>query len=439
METITELIYDSHSQHHQEATLTLEQSQADHQGYIKIIRSVGPGSAVDILPSVMEYIISTTKKVERLELLQELARKLKDQAILYQLESSHLVGEILNTLLALFNSDGSESVQFELMSVICNLPHAEVPRRESSSPLVRRQSLLLVLRALPPDTSLKFLTAYLDDDDPRVRRTAVQHLVEGASSSPSLSIPISIYHKAVSLLDDPCDEVRLHAVRLIPQLVSRHSKERVVGSAGRMVALPHHAFVQLCVLMRDISTPVRAEVAKTLGEFDAIDPEYLKQTLNKKVMGSMRIGAQEFSSGRTWAGDAPVRSNTGDVNLIPPAACGAFIHGMEDELHVVRRNTVQSICHQSVGCVQFAESSIPHLVDMLNDEDQDVRLLTITSLQSVSEKVNLREDQLDTVTSVLEESNVEIRHSLHDLLACCKLSSQVWLSFIIDIVESKFG
>ena len=60
--------------------------------------------------------------MERLELLQELARKLKDQAILYQLESSHLVGEILNTLLALFNSDGSESVQFELMSVICNLP-----------------------------------------------------------------------------------------------------------------------------------------------------------------------------------------------------------------------------------------------------------------------------------------------------------------------------
>ena len=34
----------------------------------------------------------------------------------------------------------------------------------SSSPLIRRQSLLLVLRTLPPNVSLKFLLAYLDDD-----------------------------------------------------------------------------------------------------------------------------------------------------------------------------------------------------------------------------------------------------------------------------------
>ena len=43
------------------------------------------------------------------------------------------------------------------------------------------------------------------------------------------------------------------------------------------------------------------------------------------------------------------------------------------------------------------------------------------------QNVHLHEDQLETVMSVLEESNVEIRHSLHKLLSSCKLNSQVLL------------
>ena len=41
------------------------------------------------------------------------------------------------------------------------------------------------------------------------------------------------------------------------------------------------------------------------------------------------------------------------------------------------------------------------------------------------QNVHLHEDQLETVMSVLEESNVEIRHNLHDLLSSCQLNSQV--------------
>lgn len=41
----------------------------------------------------------------------------------------------------------------------------------------------------------------------------------------------------------------------------------------------------------------------------------------------------EFSSGRKWADDAPKEKvDTYAVNLIDSGACGAFVHGLEDEM-----------------------------------------------------------------------------------------------------------
>lgn len=42
----------------------------------------------------------------------------------------------------------------------------------------------------------------------------------------------------------------------------------------------------------------------------------------------------EFSSGRRWADDAPrEKVDTSGVNLIDSGACGAFVHGLEDEMY----------------------------------------------------------------------------------------------------------
>ena len=67
------------------------------------------------------------------------------------------------------------------------------------------------------------------------------------------------------------------------------------------------------------------------------------------------------------------------------AGCGAFIHGMEDEYSTVRSNTVQAMCNLSTSCPEFGVESMSHLVDMLNDEIQGVRLLAIRSLRQISE------------------------------------------------------
>ena len=58
---------------------------------------------------------------------------------------------------------------------------------------------------------------------------------------------------------------------------------------------------------------------------------------------------------------------------------------MEDEYSTVRSNTVQAMCNLSTSCPEFGVESMSHLVDMLNDEIQGVRLLAIRSLRQISE------------------------------------------------------
>lgn len=54
-------------------------------------------------------------------------------------------------------------------------------------------------------------------------------------------------------------------------------------------------------------------------------------------------------------------------------ACGAFVHGLEDEYLEVRSATVDSMCQLGTRHVPFAAQCVDFLVDMFNDEIQSVR------------------------------------------------------------------
>lgn len=56
-----------------------------------------------------------------------------------------------------------------------------------------------------------------------------------------------------------------------------------------------------------------------------------KRTAHERAKELFSSG--EFSSGRKWADDAPKEKlDTNTVNLIASGACGAFVHGLEDEM-----------------------------------------------------------------------------------------------------------
>ena len=66
--------------------------------------------------------------MERSELIQEMARKLKDEKIMSELIKNNLLSNMLSQLLEIFSSETSQSIQFELMTIICSLPKYVNPR-----------------------------------------------------------------------------------------------------------------------------------------------------------------------------------------------------------------------------------------------------------------------------------------------------------------------
>ena len=113
------------------------------------------------------------------------------------------------------------------------------------------------------------------------------------------------------------------------------------------------------------------------------------------------------------------------MNLTESGACGAFVQGLEDEMYEVLIAAVEALCVLAQSSPSFAEKCRPDfLVDMFNDEIEEVHLQPIHSMRKISNNITLREDQLDTVLAVLEDSSRDIREALHELLCCTNVSTK---------------
>lgn len=75
---------------------------------------------------------------------------------------------------------------------------------------------------------------------------------------------------------------------------------------------------------------------------------------------------------------------------------------------------------------------------MFNDEIQEIRLKAIQVLTTISTtNILLRDDQIDIILSVLEDSSPDIREALHQMLSHCTLSSVTALrSTIQSLLEN---
>lgn len=175
------------------------------------------------------------------------------------------------------------------------------------------------------------------------------------------------------------------------------------------------AFGHVCSSICDLSMQVRTHAASLLGGMTLVSNEFLDQTLDKKLMSNLRrkkslherytelIQSGEWSSGKKWADDAPKEQvDTNTVSLMASGACGALVHGLEDEFLEVRMAAVDSMCKLAQSNPKFAVLSLDFLVDMFNDEIESVRLKAISSLTAISQHISLREDQLETMLSSLE-------------------------------------
>ncbi|XP_030261503.1 integrator complex subunit 4 [Sparus aurata] len=280
------------------------------------------------------------------------------------------------------------------------------------------------------------ISDYFGDQDPRVRTAALKAMLQ--LHERGMKIHEIIYEQACRLLTDDYEQVRSAAVQMVWVLSQLYPESIVpIPSSNEEIRLVDDVFGKISHMVSDGSWMVRVQAAKTLGSMLQVSPHFLEQTLDKKLMSDLRrkrtaherakdlFASGEFSSGRKWADDAPkekLDSNT--VNLIASGACGAFVHGLEDEMFEVRIAAVEALCKLARSSASFAEKCLDFLVDMFNDEIEEVRLESIHVLREISTHITLREDQLDTVLAVLEDSSRDIREALHELICYTNVSTK---------------
>lgn len=280
------------------------------------------------------------------------------------------------------------------------------------------------------------ISDYFADQDPRVRTAAIKAMLQ--LHERGMKIHQIIYDQACRLLSDDYEQVRSAAVQMVWVLSQLYPESIVpIPSSNEEIRLVDDSFGKISHMVSDGSWMVRVQAAKTLGSMLQVSPQFLEQTLDKKLMSDLRrkrtaherakelYTSGEFSSGRKWADDAPKeRLDTNAVNLIASGACGAFVHGLEDEMYEVRIAAVEALSLLAQSSPSFAEKCLDFLVDMFNDEIEEVRLQSIHVLREISTNITLREDQLDTVLAVLEDSSRDIREALHELLCYTNVSTK---------------
>ncbi|KAG7222063.1 hypothetical protein INR49_016762 [Caranx melampygus] len=280
------------------------------------------------------------------------------------------------------------------------------------------------------------ISDYFGDQDPRVRTAAIKATLQ--LHERGMKIHQIIYEQACRLLSDDYEQVRSAAVQMVWVLSQLYPESIVpIPSSNEEIRLVDDAFGKISHMVSDGSWMVRVQAAKTLGSMLQVSPHFLEQTLDKKLMSDLRrkrtaherakelFASGEFSSGRKWADDAPKEKlDTNTVNLIASGACGAFVHGLEDEMFEVRIAAVEALCQLARSSPSFAEKCLDFLVDMFNDEIEEVRLQSIHVLREISTHITLREDQLDTVLAVLEDSSRDIREAVHELLCYTNVSTK---------------
>ena len=62
-----------------------------------------------------------------------------------------------------------------------------------------------------------------------------------------------------------------------------------VDKGDEQIRLVDDAFAKLCSMMNDLSIRVRVQAASLLGNFTDVAPDFLEQTLDKKLMSNLRV------------------------------------------------------------------------------------------------------------------------------------------------------
>ena len=291
-------------------------------------------------------------------------------------------------------------------------------------------------RSLGPEI-LTLVGKYTQSQDARVRHAAFEALLK--IQGLGFKLDTSLYADFCLALNDDHESVRSVALHLIRALAAANPHETIrKGGDGTVVRLLDDGFGKICSAVNDLSVRVRQTAMGLLGSMSGVGQTFLEQTLDKKLMSNMRekrSAHEQWSSGKKWADDAPREElRADDVQLMSFGACGAFVHGLEDEFVSVRSQAIESLTALSTTNAKLASLALDFLVDMFNDEIEAVRLKAIESLTKIAghDDIVLQVHQLETIMSALDDFSMTVREKLHAMLQSTKIATKDGLKKVIS-------
>ncbi|KAF9919127.1 Integrator complex subunit 4 [Lobosporangium transversale] len=293
---------------------------------------------------------------------------------------------------------------------------------------------------------------YVTDPEPRVRKNACKALLE--LHRQGFKLALVMYDVAIQALIDDYQEVRMEGLDLIFILSSLYPHTAVQNpSLTQLQAtrLVDDAFIRTCDMVNDSSMTVRAKACARLGQFRSVDYKYLSQTFSKQIMAHLRVdvapknlaagpaqkAAQRAKLIATPEGDQDVTAQ--QVRLLDSGACGAFVHGLEDEYQDVRNAAIDSIRELCLHYPEFSLLALDYMVDMFMDEIDYVRLNALTSLYKIGSKAPITFDteQLQITLGVLEDADRDVRESTHRMLEVVTMATADGMTSFLSSIESN--
>ncbi|KAI7891727.1 armadillo-type protein [Mucor mucedo] len=293
----------------------------------------------------------------------------------------------------------------------------------------------------------KIISNYARDSDPRVRKSALDALVQ--MHLRGCPLDLAIYNLSVSSLRDDYEEVRMGGLNLMGVLSSLYPEHRMklaheeVDETTRLI---DDAFNKVCDLVNDSAITVRTKACVMMASYQNVGSDTLNQTFSKQIMSHLKRKIPKYKmQQKKYAksalpiaeGDIDVQSN--EFHLLDSGACGSFIHGLEDEFQEVRNASIDSICELSMYNEELTKKAVEFLVDMFNDDIDKIRLNAIQSLRKIGTRCTLEfdEEQLEIAVGALEDSDPLARQATHDLFTVVRLTNPVSLNTLLNALDAN--
>ncbi|KAI7868171.1 armadillo-type protein [Spinellus fusiger] len=290
---------------------------------------------------------------------------------------------------------------------------------------------------MTPREAQKVICSYVLDNDPRVRKSALDALV-GMHLKGSL-LDSSLYPLAVKSLHDDFEQVRMSSLRFVWTLSSlypNHTMKLAHEEIQDTVRLIDDAFVRLCDLVNDSSVAIRTRACVMMASYKHVDYNVMSQTFSKRIMSNLRrrIGFSTYRGKKkpTHVTDGSFDAASDEFRLLDSGACGAFVHGLEDEFEEVRNAAIDSICELCMYIDKLIPSAVD--LDMFNDEIDKVRLNAIQSLRKIGTRTILEfnAEQLEIAVGALEDNDATAREATHDLIKVIRIDKESSMRKLLD-------